>query len=359
MTKRAKTVWITVGVVATVFLLLAMGAIGLYGEMIVAANSITKREENLYSMEFVGDYGFDAFLKQGGASSDEEVAAYLTNFLSRGFYRQEVETEEFGCSAVCTGGENALFGRNYDGAKCNAMIVHTKPKNGYESVSTTCLDFLGFEEGYTPDDGMMERIMAIASIYVPLDGMNETGLMVADLLAGDREATHQDGGKVNLTTTTAIRLLLDRADSVEKAVELLSGYDMHSSIDFAHHLFIADRSGKSVVVEYVGGKMIVTETNVVTNYYLAAEKYGVGSEQSHLRFDQLSACSVGSLDEMREALKSVAQFNYPQNADSYEKTMWSVAYDPNALVARFYFAENYEECYTLQLKTKEWLGEKR
>ena len=160
------------------------------------------------------------------------------------------------------------------------MIVHTKPENGYESVSTCCLDFLGFGDKYAPDGSMTERMQSIAAIYVPLDGMNAKGLVVADLTAGDDEETYQRTGKVNLTTTTAIRLLLDKAADVDEAVALLKQYDMNSSIGISQHLSIADAHGKSIVVEYVNGEMLVSETKVVTTHYLTdCEKRGIGSAQ--------------------------------------------------------------------------------
>ena len=349
--------WIC-GIVAALLVIFAAGGWWMFGTFITAANSIEKLEDGLYAMEFEGDYGFEDFLARGGAASDGEVADYLVTFLSRGFYKMEseVQTGRFGCSTICTRDEQGIvfFGRNYDWEECTAMIVHTRPENGYESVSTCCLDFLGFSEGYAPDGSMMERMQSLAAIYVPLDGMNEKGLMVADLMAGDDEETHQQTGKPALTTTTAIRLLLDQAATVDEAVALLKQYDMNSSIGSAHHLSLADASGKSVVVEYVGGEMLVTETKVVTNHYLAqGEKQGVGSEQSHLRFDTLSAYSgpAGELD-VRDLLKSVAQMNYPQTEGSYEKTMWSVVYCPEGRCADFYFAENYEHSYGLLLHEK-------
>lgn len=357
MKKKAVLRW-ALGVIAALLVVFIAGGWWLFGTLIAAANSIEKLEDGLYFMEYVGDYGFDDFLAQGGAASDGQVANYLMSFLSRGFYKVEsdVETGDFGCSTICAQDENGttFFGRNYDWAECRTMIVHTKPQNGYESVSTCCLDFLGFREDYSPDGSMMERMQTLAAIYVPLDGMNEEGLAVADLMAGDKEATHQNTGKPDLTTTTAIRLLLDKAANVDEAIALLRQYDMNSSIGSAHHLSLADASGKSVVVEYVDGEMLVTETKVVTNHYLSdCGKQGVGSEQSHLRFDTLSAQS-GPADELevRDLLKSVAQMNYPQTEGSYEKTMWSIVYCPEGRCADFYFAENYEHSYGLLLREK-------
>lgn len=346
------------GVIAVLLVALAAGGWWMFGTFITAANSIEKLEDGLYSMEYNGDYGFDDFLAQGGAASDGEVADYLVSFLSRGFYKIEsdVQTGEFGCSTICTQDEHGvvLFGRNYDWAECQTMIVHTVPQNGYESVSTCCLDFLGFSEGYAPDGSMLERMQTLAAVYVPLDGMNEKGLMVADLMAGDDEQTHQQTDKADLTTTTAIRLLLDKAATVDEAIALLGQYDMNSSIGAAHHLSLADASGKSVVVEYVGGEMLVTETKVVTNHYLSdCEKQGVGSQQSHIRFDTLAA-HTGPADDrgVRDLLESVAQKNYPQTEGSYEKTMWSIVYCPEGRCADFYFAENYEHSYGLLLQEK-------
>lgn len=86
-----------------------------------------------------------------------------------------VTTGSFGCSTIYTQNESGtyFFGRNYDWAECETMIVHTKPENGYESVSTCCLDFLGFGDKYAPDGSMTERMQSIAAIYVPLDGSYE------------------------------------------------------------------------------------------------------------------------------------------------------------------------------------------
>lgn len=350
------------GIGAAVLLVVVLaGAWVMFGAFVKAAGSIEKLEDGLYAMEYVGDYGFDDFLAAGGARSDSEVADYLISFLSHGFYKIDstVQTDDFGCSTIYTQDADGtyFFGRNYDWEKCRTMIIHTKPENGYESVSTCCLDFLGFGEEYEPDNSMMERIQSIAAVYVPLDGMNSEGLVVADLMAGDDEETHQQTSKTALTTTTAIRLLLDRAADVDEAIALLEQYDMNSSVGRAHHLSIADAHGKSVVVEYVDGRMLVTDTKVVTNHYLTdCEKQGVGSEQSHQRYDTLAAqTNPAGAEEVCALLESVAQKNFPQSPDNYEKTMWSIVYCPERRCADFYFAEDYTRRYGLVLSEKDYL----
>lgn len=379
MKKRWKKFLVWTGVALVLILaVVAFGAWLKFGTFIVAARSIQKLQDGLYVMEYRGDYGLDEFLAQGGAADDSAVADYLIGFLSGGFYKKadnEIKPGDYGCSTVCVKDQNGAvyFGRNFDWAKGRAMIVHTVPKNGYESLSTCDLDFLGFGDEYEPDGSMMERIQTLAAIYVPLDGMNEKGLIVADLMAGDDEETHQKTDKPDLTTTTAIRLLLDRAANVDEAVELLKQYDMNSSIGAAHHFAIADKTGKSVVVEYVNGEMLVAETNIVTNHYLAdCPKKGVGDEESHARFDHVSefigpdfvlAGGFGAhgnwivqlpFQEVRSCIARVQQsqkkFWYPQGGGGDDAvTLWSIVYAPGKQWADFYFREDFKHGHRLFL----------
>lgn len=317
----------------------------MFREQIAAAGSIQKLGDGLYTMEYNGDYGFDDFLEQGGADSDAAVGAYLTEFISHGFYRVEPETKEQGCSTIQAGNEETgyLFGRNFDWEECNVMVVSTRPTNGYASVSTCNLDYLGFGEDYLPE-GFLNKMMAQAAIYVPLDGMNEKGLCVADLMIDVEENTNQDTGKPDLTTTTAIRLLLDKAATVEEAVALLKAYDMHSSEEMMHHLAIADCDGNSVVAEYVDNELVITNTKVVTNFFLTeGDHYNIGSEQSKERFailsDALERESAWDEETMKAALMSVSQGNM---GEEFEKTMWSIIYNQREGKLTYYFRENYD-----------------
>jgi hypothetical protein len=218
--------------------------------------------------------------------SDGEVAEYLVSFLTHGFYKADgnVATGSFGCSTIYTQDENGtyFFGRNYDWAECETMIVHTKPENGYESVSTCCLDFLGFGDKYAPDGSMTERMQSITAIYVPLDGMNAKGLVVADLTVGDDEETYQRTGKVNLTTTTAIRLLLNKAADVDEAVALLKQYDMNSSIGISHHLSIADAHGKSMLWSMLTEKCWLAKQKWSQTIILPTAKRGALARRSRV-----------------------------------------------------------------------------
>lgn len=73
-----------------------------------------------------------------------------------------------------------------------------------------------------------------------------------------------------------------------------------------------DADGRSVAVEYVDNEMIVTETPVVTNFYLAdGEKQGIGTAQSHTRYEiliqTLGERGAMTETEVRDALDSVSK----------------------------------------------------
>lgn len=133
-----------------------------------------------------------------------------------------------------------------------------------------------------------DEIKTLAALYAPLDGMNEAGLAVSVNMIQDSATIEQDTGKPDITTTTAIRLLLDQAGDVDEALNLLKQYDLHASMGMMNHFAIADAAGRSVAVEYIDNEMIVIDTPALTNFYLAeGEKNGIGTQQSHERYDIL------------------------------------------------------------------------
>ena len=170
-----------------------------------------------------------------------------------------MDTQVFGCStlSVAKAEGGYLFGRNFDWNACDALVVTSYPQDGYASVSTINLDFIRQGAGMA-DSLLSDEMMTIAALYAPLDGMNEKGLCVSVNMIQDGAAISQDTGKTDLTTTTAIRLLLNQAATVEEALKLLSQYDLHASMDYMVHFAIADSAGNSVAVEYINNEMIVT-----------------------------------------------------------------------------------------------------
>lgn len=317
-----------------------------------SAIQVQKLKDGLYYMEYNGDYGFDRFLEQGGADSDLEVARFVGKDLFGGLVIPGFKTGKFGCSTLAARNEKGgvMYGRNFDWMECTAMVIKSKPANGYASVSTVNLDFLDLGTEYDPDK-ILSRVISAASLYAPMDGINEEGLCVAVLMIDDPDATDQDTGKPGITTTTAVRLLLDKAANVEEAIGLLEQYDMHASAGMMLHLALIDRSGRSVAVEYVNNEMSVIETPVVTNFYLTpGEKYGIGTAQSHTRYDilmtHLSEQPVMDMEDMKEAMASVSKNNFGE----FASTEWTVVYDQDTGELRYYHREDYDDYMTFSIE---------
>lgn len=129
---------------------------------------ITELEEDLSVVRFEGKYGFDEFLKLGGASSDEAVVEYLSSQLTSDIPKLMLGGNPFGCSTLSVKNteEGYLFGRNFDWNVCKALIISSRPDNGYASVSTVNMDFIqagGLELSDLPD-----MAQAIIGLYAPL-----------------------------------------------------------------------------------------------------------------------------------------------------------------------------------------------
>ena len=321
----------------------------LFGPLVKGANTVEKLDEGLYFMEYKGDDGFAGLMENGGGRNAGEVVAYVLNFLSGGFYHPAEAAPvpaQYGCSALTarTPDGGVLMGRNFDFTSATGMILHTVPKHGYETYTTFNVEFFGFGEGWLPE-GFKNQYMALAGLFFALDGINEKGLAVADLMAGDDAQTHQDTGKPALTTTSAICYMLKNAATVDEALDLLRGIDMHSDIGAAHHYAISDASGKSVVVEYVDNRLVVVDSPAVTNHYLCGEKLNVGLIEGDRRYEflcrQLDA--AGGVMDKQQLSQAIASVSQPVQEDRFLGTAWTLVMDLANPAVTYYSRRHFDK----------------
>ena len=315
---------------------------------ITPSQSIRTLAQGLTVAEFSGDDGLSDFLSGGGASSDKGLTDFLVRQVLGGKAGLLFKGIKGGCSTLCVENENGgyLFGRNFDWHRCNGMIVVCRPSKGYRSVSTVNTDFVTSGSDFELSDD----VLRFCALYAPLDGMNEAGVCVSVNMVYDSGASiNQNSGKPDLTTSTAIRLILDRAASAKQAVELLRSYDLHASFGYTVHYAIADKSGYSVAVEYIGNKMYVTETRALTNFYVTpGPKYGVGSQKSVTRYENIMACydenSEMTPAELRDTMALAAQ----KNVADYN-TQWTAIFDTRAKTVTYFHRGNFKNGWTVSL----------
>ncbi len=279
-----------------------------------------------YEMTISGDYYFDEFLEQGGATSDQELISFVTEKITKGLIPMTIEESEIACSSFTARTEDGdyLLGRNYDFDQTNTAIVHTNPGNGkHASISTIDLQFIGIDPKKGVN-GISDKLKLLAAPYVPLDGVNDAGVSCGIYMTyqgKETVPTDQNTERPDLTSTTMLRMVLDYADNVDEAIEMISKYDLHDSAKTSYHYMIADAEGNSAVLEWVNGtdqtdndgskrELQITRNELpyqsVTNFILAPGYYEANDEQAGLdRYEYLVGklnASNGVLEDEEEAM---------------------------------------------------------
>lgn len=301
-----------------------------------------------YTMTYSGDYGFDDFLKQG-AHNDGDIEEFVTKRLLKGIPIRFHVTKG-GCSAFTAKNSRGdpLYGRNFDFDYTPPLFLKTKPDHGYASISMVNLSFAGYTKSNLPKPQGLNSFLTMAAPYLPFDGMNEKGLTVA-LLAVPKAQPPKNPKQVTLNTTTAIRLMLDKAATVDEAVALLEKYNIYFSGGVNCHFLIEDAAGKSVLAEYWGNRLQVVKTKekfqAATNFiaykgmnlgegYDEFQRYGI----IHSRL-----AKTGGLLSEKDAMILLKQ------ADD-AKTQWSVVYNLKTLSCSVCIAKDFAHPYTFSLK---------
>ena len=173
----------------------------------------------------------------------------------------------------------------------------------------------------------------------------------------------------------SLRLVLDYAGSVDEAVELISGYDLHDSANTSYHYMIADSTGKSAILEWVDGtdqtdndgssrQLVVTyndsDANIgpeeaaadyqwITNFIIQPGYYADDSEKAGLdRYDHIYGCLsatdgvVADEDAAMDILAQVGRRTW-NNDDGNGCTVHSVIYNLTDKTVLWVPNEHYDE----------------
>ena len=344
------------------------------------------RDGAVYQINFSGDYFFDEFLSQGGASNDAELISFITRSITKGIIPMHIKTSSIACSAFTadTQSGDRVFGRNYDFSATNTAIVYTDPGEGrHASYSTIDLSFLGLDADKDVET-IGQKFLTLAAPYVPLDGINDAGVACGIFMSyqGEGKGTPTDTqtDRPDITSTTLLRLILDYADSVEDAVALAQQYDLHDSASSCFHYMVADSTGRSAILEWVGTdadhdadgaqrqlNVLWNDTDalsdsadwqVVTNFIKTPGYYDdTTAEMKGLdRYEHLAAALretdgiVADKDAAMDLLASVGRRTW-DNDDSNSNTVHSVVYDLTNKSVLWVGNEHYgEEAYTFEFQ---------
>lgn len=339
--------------------------LGIYFTRIQTIGSIEQLTDyedgyNLYRMDVKYDYSIENVINRGIEDDQMMIDSMLKEVLP--LLPVKMKAPNFGCTSFSltdTDGD-VHMGRNYDfKSDTSAMLVYCTPKDGYKSVAVAALDNVSAN---VPDENIKKKLASLASPFICLDGINEKGVSIS-VLTLDSEPVRQNTGKPVISTTLAIRLVLDRAATTEEAVELLRSYDMYSSAGRDYHFYITDASGDGRVVEYdcesETRELVATPTEAVTNFFIIYKEKSLPNQKNGIyghgreRYDAVMKVleeEKGNYtnDTVWKAMKSAAQ--YPNPDDITSNTQWSVSYNNTDLTAEIAIRRNWEDIIHIELE---------
>jgi choloylglycine hydrolase len=293
----------------------------------------------LSSLEQVGDYPL-------------YLMRYYDEYEPQVYSHRPASTQApaWACSlfAALGDGENLLYGRNFDWRFSPALVLFTDPADGYASVSMVDIAYFGFDDQEVRAllrKPLGDLLPLLQAPHWPFDGMNEHGLAVGMAAVADGHVP-RNRDKPTISSLGIIREILDHARDVDEALALFEVYniDMQGGPDL--HYLVADRSGRSLLVEFFRKKMVVTPNeqpwHLATNFVTASVP--TASEVGCWRYNGIEATlsrEGGRLDPAGalELLSQVSQSN----------TQWSVVYGLSTGQVQVSMGRQYETPYAFHL----------
>ncbi len=329
----------------------------------------------LYEMTFSADYDLDEIIERD-IDSNGKLLSYVYEKISRGLYKPHIENAggTIGCTSFQVknaDGDGYLYGRNYDFYKNPTIVVKSYPKKGYASLSAVDMGHLGYSLETLPTS-FAKKALCIASVYAPMDGVNEKGVCVS-IMALPKMASQQDTEKHDVGTTIIMRLILDRCASVEEAIELVNSLDIRhdAKAGSGYHYMVADASGDACCIEFdkddewktiIVRKPADSNYMIVTNHLLNPKHYSPVPDQSvgnthsksWWRYETVDAYmqehdGILSLEQAQEILSAVHWKDFKWDTGLIEDTQFSNVYDQKEHSLAMRPWNDYETTYEFEL----------
>jgi hypothetical protein len=295
----------------------------------------------LYTMRYTGAYG-------GAVSSAESTKEWAIENESSPDSAARVPAWACSLFAALGDADNGLYGRNFDWEYSPAVLLFTDPPDGYASVSMVDIAYLGFggtRASELIDLPLIERRALLNAPFMPFDGMNEHGLAVG-MAAVPPGHMRPDPEKGTISSLMVIREMLDRARDVDEAVAILQSYNIDFGGGPPIHYLIAAPSGRSVLVEFYQGEMVIIPNempwHLATNFLRASA--GESAQGLCWRYDRIN----------RRLTETEGRINAQEATDllaqvSQEGTQWSIVYAMSSGDVHVTMGRQYDQEHTLPL----------
>ena len=175
--------------------------------------------------------------------------------------------------------------------------------------------------------------------------MNEHGLVVG-MAAVPPGGMTPDPDKPTIGSLGIIRQILDKAQTVEEAIDIFEQFNVDHGGGPPIHYLIADRYGEVVLVEFYKGEIVLTYADSAwhqtTNFLRASA--GDFPEGRCWRYDLL----MDRLTDAQGALTSTSAMELLADV-AQENTQWSVVYDFSSGGINIAMDRTYSDVHSFQL----------
>lgn len=140
------------------------------------------------------------------------------------------------CFSASDASGSRVMGRNFDWLAHPILVLITRPAGGYASISVVDLSYV---------------VDLVDAPRWPFDGMNERGLAAGMMLVEEARSACELG-MPSVSSFGIIRVILDKAATVDEAVALMDKYFVTFG-DRPLHYFLADRKTARRLLAVRGG----------------------------------------------------------------------------------------------------------
>ena len=258
------------------------------------------------------------------------------------FFIVAISSVSSACSALFVKNTQMFLGKNFDWYNGDGVVLQNK--RGVKKVA------YGLDRenvvGWTSRYGSV-TFNQVGKEF-PYGGVNERGLAIEMLWYSD--SYYEESGQPTISELEWIQYNLDNyktAAEVQFYLDSMNINPIHSKL----HYIVADRGGRSFVVDFVNGKAVVSNTEeefqalTNSNYleslnYYEANKNNIDfeSRESEDRFCQLTSRATSIESQTVDGMFSILNGS-SQERDNY-KTYWTIVYDLRNLTVYYKSANN-------------------
>lgn len=258
----------------------------------------------LYSMTHYAEYGYEEYKGPEAGRTGDLWACTLF--------------------AALADSESKIFARNFDWRDSPTLVLFTDPPKGHAAVAVVDIEYLEFTEEELADLTVLpleDLTVLLDAHHIPFDGLNEEGLAIAMALVPAGNVEH-DPDKETIGSLGIIRAMLDKAATVEEAIDIFDDYNIDFEGGPPLHYLVADASGDAAVLEHYEGEIRIAgrgdDWEATTNFIESSvdSEQGKCWRQDIVNAELAETDGVLSVDQAFTLLEEVAQVN----------TQWSVVY---------------------------------